>query len=336
MLKDLLVRLGAPALLRPLLGGAGTVFVFHRLRERDPDLLFETNHRNSIPPAQFEQVLDTLEAEGIEVVTLDEALDRLGQPRARRFACLTFDDGYRDNHDALLPILEARRVPATIYVTTGLIDRTTAPWWYALDEAIARAPMLRLPLPEETDLPAADGPAKERAFAAAARVMLHGTPAARAALLAALVERHGVDLAGLAERHMMDWEMLRRLAACPYVEIGAHTLTHASLATLTPEEAAAEMRDSRARLERETGREVRHLAYPYGVPGTIGAREARIAAELGFRSAVTTAPGNLAGRHRATPHMLPRHGVGPADGASALRLKLAGLRNPLHAARAER
>lgn len=336
MLKDLLVRLGAPALLRPLLGGAGTVFVFHRLRERDPALLFEANHRNSIPPAQFEQVLDTLDAEGIEVVTLDEALDRLGQPRPRRFACLTFDDGYRDNHDALLPILEARRVPATIYITTGLIDRTAALWWYALDEAIARAPRLRLPLPEETDLPAGDGEAKHRAFAAAARVMLQGTPAARAALLAALVERHGVDLAGLAERHMMDWAMLRRLADCPYVEIGAHTLTHASLATLTPEDAAAEMRDSRDRLERETGREVRHLAYPYGVPGTIGSREARIAAELGFRSAVTTAPGNLAERHRATPHMLPRHGVGPADGASALRLKLAGLRNPLHAARADR
>lgn len=335
-MKDLLVRLGLPALLRPILGGAGAVLVFHRLRERDPGLIFDANHRNAIPPALFETLLDALAADGVDVVSLDEALARIAAPRAGRFACLTFDDGYRDNHDALLPILEARRVPATIYIAPGLVDGTAPLWWYALDEAIARETRLRLPLPEETDLPAADAPAKERAFAAAARVMLGAPPAVRAALMAALAARYGADPPALAARHMMGWDMVRRLAASPFVEIGAHTLTHPPLATLDAEAAAAEMAGSRDRLERETGRAVRHFAYPYGIPGTIGPREARIAAELGFRSAVTTAPGNLAARHGATPQAWPRHGIGPGDGAAALRLKLAGLRNPFHAARADR
>jgi peptidoglycan/xylan/chitin deacetylase (PgdA/CDA1 family) len=331
-LKDLLVRLGVAGIARPVLGGAGAILVFHRLRPHDPALHFDANHRNSIPPAQFITLLDTLAADGVEVVSLDEALRRLeGSPAPRRrFVCLGFDDGYRDNHDALLPIVEQRRVPVTIYVATGLIDGTAPLWWYALDEVIAREPALRLPMPEETVLEAGDAAAKQRAFDRVTRFMLTAPPQATARLVAALAGRYDVDLAALGARHMMDWPMLRRLAACPEVEIGAHTVTHPALAALDAAAAAREMSESRARLERETGREVRHLAYPYGTPSTTAAREARLAAELGFRTAVTTEPGNLT-RRVASPHRWPRHGVGPGDGTAALRLKLAGISNPLHA-----
>lgn len=332
-MKELLVRLGLAALARPLLGGAGAVLVFHRLRGHDPGLTFAANHRNSIPPSLFERLLDALEAEGVAVVGLDEALARIGDRHRGRFVCLTFDDGYRDNHDTLLPILEARRVPATIYVAPGLLDGSAPLWWYALDEAVAREERLRLPLPAETELPAGDAAAKERAFAMLARVMVSAPASTREGLLAALAGRYGMDAGALAARHMMDWPMLRRLAASPFVEIGAHTLTHPPLATLDPTEAAAEMAGSRERLERECGRLVRHIAFPYGVPGTAGAREERLAEELGFRTAVTTAPGNLFHRHASRPHAWPRHGIGPADGPDALRLKLAGVRNPLRAAR---
>lgn len=336
MLKDLLTRFGVQHLLRPLLGGHGAVLVLHRVRPRDPGLLLEANHRNSIPPELLARLLDALAADRIAVVTLDEALARLAGPRSGRFVCLTFDDGYRDNHDTLLPLLEARRVPATVYVAPGLIDGTAPLWWYALDEVLAREDRLRLPLPEESDLPCADRAAKERAFGRAARFMLRASRDAAARLNRALEARYGVDRAALAARHMMTWEMVRRLAASSFVEIGAHTLTHPSLAALTRAEALEELEGSRLRLERETERRVRHLAYPYGVPGTAGAREFALAEQAGFATAVTTLPGNLLSRHAAERHAWPRHGLGPADGVAALRLKLAGLANPLRSARADR
>ncbi len=321
MIKRALAALGLGALLRPLLGGAGAVLVFHRIRPRDPDWVIEANHRNCVAPDAFLALLDTLDAAGIEVVTLDEALARLDQARPRRFACLTFDDGYRDNHDTLLPILEARRVPATVYVAPGLIDGTAALWWYALDAAVARNAVLALPgLPA---LPCGTAAERHRAFAVVAEAVLGG-----AALADAILARAGTDAAALAARHMMGWNMVRRLAASPVVEIGAHTLTHPALATLSEAEAAAEIAGSRARLEAETGRAVRHFAYPYGTAATTGARERQLAAQAGFRTAVTTAPGNLSARHARDAMAWPRHGVGPADDAAALRLKLDGLRNP--------
>lgn len=42
---------------------------------------------------------------------------------------ITFDDGYKDNHDIAAPILARLNLPATFFVTTGFIESTrNAPW----------------------------------------------------------------------------------------------------------------------------------------------------------------------------------------------------------------
>jgi peptidoglycan/xylan/chitin deacetylase (PgdA/CDA1 family) len=66
------------------------------------------------------------------------------------------------------------------------------------------------------------------------------------------------------------------------------------------------MQRSRVEIERHIGRPVRHLAYPYGKKGAASDREAELARELGFSSAVTTRIGNLCGEHREHLLMLPR------------------------------
>ena len=50
---------------------------------------------------------------------------------------------------------------------------------------------------------------------------------------------------------------------------------------------------SRAVLQAALGVRPEHLAYPVGDPTSAGPREFRIAAELGFKTAVTTRPGVL-------------------------------------------
>jgi len=50
----------------------------------------------------------------------------------------------------------------------------------------------------------------------------------------------------------------------------------------------------------------KHLAYPVGDPTSAGAREFRIAGELGFTTAVTTRPGVLFRAHREHLMALPR------------------------------
>ena len=96
----------------------------------------------------------------------------------------------------------------------------------------------------------------------------------------------------------MDWPEIAALAADPLVTIGAHTVNHPMLAKLPEKAVRAEMDLSRSVIEAALGTRPAHLSYPYGDPDSAGPREFTIAAELGFKTAVTTRPGVLFRRAR--------------------------------------
>ncbi len=60
----------------------------------------------------------------------------------RRFVCVTFDDGYRDNLEFAYPILKKYDVPFAIYVATSFADRIGELWWLALEAVIAQNEMV--------------------------------------------------------------------------------------------------------------------------------------------------------------------------------------------------
>ncbi|MGW2302889.1 polysaccharide deacetylase family protein [Streptomyces sp. NPDC001809] len=67
------------------------------------------------------------------------------------------------------------------------------------------------------------------------------------------------------------------------MEVGAHTVTHPQLDTLTPRALRRELRESKLVLEDVLGHEVRHLAYPHGYNSPA---VRRAAAAAGYASAV--------------------------------------------------
>ena len=89
-----LYHTGAHRLLAPYTQGSGVIFTLHHVRPESgkafaPNLILE------VTPEFLEAVLDQVEAEGLDVVGLDEAARRLKEDDPRRFVCFTFDDGYR-------------------------------------------------------------------------------------------------------------------------------------------------------------------------------------------------------------------------------------------------
>jgi peptidoglycan/xylan/chitin deacetylase (PgdA/CDA1 family) len=71
-----------------------------------------------ISPQRFERQLRWLSL-GRRVVPLEETL----QAGGRRFAAITFDDGYQDNLTVALPMLEKFRLPMTLFVVAGFLGR---------------------------------------------------------------------------------------------------------------------------------------------------------------------------------------------------------------------
>lgn len=75
----------------------------------------------AVLPAEFARHLDLIVAGGHTVLTVSqyaELLDR-EMPLPPRPVVITFDDGFADNLTVAAPMLAARRLPATVYVSTG-------------------------------------------------------------------------------------------------------------------------------------------------------------------------------------------------------------------------
>ena len=102
---DALYFSGAHVWLRPIFAGLGAIFTLHHVRPRR-DAEFQPNCHLEVTPEFLREMLTHLRAHEIEIITLDEMHRRLIEGNfSQRFACFTFDDGYRDNRDFALPVM---------------------------------------------------------------------------------------------------------------------------------------------------------------------------------------------------------------------------------------
>lgn len=106
-----------------LLGRTGVVVVFHRVHE-DRDV-----YGLSIDLRTFKEYCEFFQRH-FKVIPLGEFVAKLerGEPLNRHLA-ITFDDGYRDNFDNAVPVLEKLALPATFFVVTQWIGSNVVPWW---------------------------------------------------------------------------------------------------------------------------------------------------------------------------------------------------------------
>jgi peptidoglycan/xylan/chitin deacetylase (PgdA/CDA1 family) len=245
----------------------------------------------------------------IDLISLDEMHRRLvARDFTRRFACLTFDDGYRDSKEWAYPILKRHEVPFAIYVPTSFPDRLGRLWWLMLEQAIANARTLVYAAGDaKRALTCGSIDEKHRAF-----VHLYGwlrsLPTNEQIVAAAgdIAARYGVDAAALCERHCMSWNEIAELAKDPLVTVGAHTVNHVILAKSSESAARTEMKMGRAVLHAALGTLPQHFSYPFGDAGAAGPREFRLAREIGYKTAVTTRPGMLLVEHAHELGALPR------------------------------
>src|ERR1700712_4724391 len=137
---------GAHHLLRPVFAGVGGIFMLHHVRPRR-DRAFQPNHHLEITPEFLRAMLAHLRARNIDIVTIDEMHQRLVQRDfSRRFACFTFDDGYRDNRDFALPVMREFDAPLTVYVASDFAEGSGRLWWVALERVFAKASSIEAPI----------------------------------------------------------------------------------------------------------------------------------------------------------------------------------------------
>lgn len=308
----------------------GVILLYHRVSAPTLD-----PQRLCVSPIHFAQHVEVLARRGM-VKPLAEA----GTPGV----AITFDDGYADNLHEALPILDRHGLPATIYVTSGCLGKELAFYWDRLSALLLTPSTLPTTLTvtiagteHQWHLGSAsswDRAEAERYRSWAIDQVTDPTPRHRAYRELCLLlkgETHEVRSDSVSQvesqatpssepsdrARVLSAEELLTLSASPLIDIGAHTVTHAHLASLPKQQQRDEIINSRLSLEAVIQRPVRSFSYPFGSLADYGATAVRAVRSAGFCEACSNFPGRIHPADR--PYELPRLLVRDCDGDELMR-----------------
>jgi peptidoglycan/xylan/chitin deacetylase (PgdA/CDA1 family) len=259
-----------------------TALMYHRVLE-DRDCVDYPFPSLVMPRSLFEAQLALL-AESARVLPLHDALRELeGSSRASKpLVSLTFDDGYADNFDIVAPLLEARGLRGTFFITAGAVQ-AQKPLWY--DRAadcwtFLGGPKLRDLANQITDV-------RDAYFETRPSWIewLKGLPNDRRVAIMDALETDCDD--DVPSCPLMTPAQVRELAKRSH-EIGSHTLWHPILTTMSRDERESEIEGAKKLLEEWTDREVAGFCYPNGDFDKAVVGQLR---EAGHQYACTTLPG---------------------------------------------
>lgn len=233
---------------------------------------------------------------------------------------LTFDDGYADMYDELLPVLRSCQVPATVFLTTGAVSGRPT-WFQRLFAAMDRTRLTHLPGCDELPtLPLATPKQRVAALEAVSSLQRRFAAAEWEQRIERLCEALGWDGSVYGER-MMNWTQVEKLHNSGLVTIGGHTVTHPALEQCDESQARREIEESAAELRGRLGLDFVPFSYPQG--GTPPAPVQAMVREAGYGCAFTGR--NVSNTSRTPLYQLGRQHVPPDDLAMTSML-LSGLR----------
>lgn len=271
--------------------------MYHRVLEH-PDPLQGEIHLAGVMDTQFRTL-----RQFFNVLPLDEAAEMLAAGKLPpRAVSITFDDGYRDNHDLALPLLKRHGLTATFYVASSYLNGGLI-FHDVLVETIRHASsgILDLGIEGLERLTISDMNSRVAAVQHLMGAMKYLPPMQRQQLSERLLDTLGKN----APRSLMMSDEQVRAMSRSGMSIGGHTAHHVILSKLSPEAAREEILTNQQALTSLVDKQLRSFAYPNGKPGIdYDAGHVALVRELGYRNAVSTQ--SAVGTRQASLHELPR------------------------------
>jgi peptidoglycan/xylan/chitin deacetylase (PgdA/CDA1 family) len=272
------------------------ILTYHRVLPEDhPDRLVEQPGM-CVSPQTLAMHLRVLE-QHFEFIDLSEWLDRREKGKALppRACSITFDDGWRDNHQFAFPILKASDVPVTIFLVADFIGSNYEFWPNRLARLL-RGRVAQPGLSNEIgrlldnlgiDLGSAEIPLSldeiDRIIGAC-----KGVPDDHMNDMLAGLDHLGTSEGVRRRRHLLDLDEIAEMSTAGRIRFGSHSRRHLRLLEhLSPDKLHEEIVQSRVILRRLTGQEVDVFCYPNGDYSPEAIRLVRSE----YRAAVTTGRG---------------------------------------------
>ena len=235
-------------------------------------------HRTNIPqldynllcvsPIKFRQQMLYLKR-NYQIVCFEDDWDDLDLDAVS----ITFDDGYLDNLKYAVPVLEELEVPATIFVSTGMLEQKKEFWWDELERLL----FVGEDIPREFQLEDNEFQChwntstyeyRKNCYTGLHYLMKNFiNPYKREEWLLQLWEWRGQKRSVREGNLPVSADDCRKLAESRMISIGAHTVSHPSLANLSKEEQETEIKTSIDSLSQILKKKITLFSYPFGGPG---------------------------------------------------------------------
>ncbi len=250
-----------------------------------------------------------------DVISLDNLVEKVRKKeRFQKTAIvITIDDGFKDNYDFAYPILKELNIPATIFLTTGLIGTSKVPWVDELGVALEKTNRKRLSFAElfgNNTIDISDTASRANAFHQIYLKLLYLDHNLKLEYLNRLMQYLGNnDGTEYHERTMLNWSEIVEMSKNG-ITFGAHTMSHPTLSKMKTKQAKAEIYLSRKEIEKFLKNKVNHFAIPNGQPRDFTEELRAFCRNENFKSVLTTNFGIV--NENSSLYDLPRvHITGP-------------------------
>lgn len=268
------------------------ILLYHRV-----EFLSDDYNMQAVTPDNFEKHMKFLH-EHYDVISLDAPMEEWFNGGDRDAVIITFDDGYYDFLYNAMPVLEKYHMPATIFIATGNIDSKCENWTDSILRIVFSNKNQKDFFSFSNQLyggkcPTRNYQEKYDFYQMIRRLFLVSTAEEKRRYESELLEWAGLEREGRQDRRIMTSEEIRKAAETEGICIGAHTVTHSALKTLSLSEQRREILESKKVLEKIIGKEVRLFSYPFGTRDEYSDVTVNLLKETGFEKAVIAYPADL-------------------------------------------
>ena len=283
------------------------VLMYHRVAE---DVL--DPHNLAVSPSHFREHLSVLR-QYTSPRPLLEIVDNW--PGVNNDVAITFDDGYADNLLEAVPALEAEEIPATIFVSTGMLDGDG--FWI---DRLARCLLVDQEYPDSVMLALGDGKVRinlrtsedrQEAHRYLHKLMRNLHPGEIDNKIAELANSLGIDPTPPPSDRPLTSREATQLTSHPLIDLGGHTVSHPRLSRLKLAEQRWEIETCKASLHELGAPKTLAFAYPFGDPESYSFNTRRLVRKSGWHHAVIAEPKQGFWFRR---YAVPRYFVGDWDG----------------------
>lgn len=173
---------------------------------------------------------------------------------------ITFDDGFRDNFKTVLPIIEEYKVPISLFITTGFINRTNLPYELAISETIEK--FKDDVMKKCYSITKKKTKNKHDMYIALTKKIKFMEEPYKSYIISKIIG-DGISYKKLSN-NFLTWNDIFLLKNSPFTSFGSHLVSHTPLTTIPINECAKELNNSKVVIEKKLNCVINALSYPYG------------------------------------------------------------------------